>query len=257
MRLSWLKSTKNKFTDVTNNSNKTLVLYVFHQYNDRVQHFIDKCIFYDEKIDFLIIINSLEIDIKVPEYVKILKRENIGYDFGGWSDGLLNNDLYKNYGYFIFVNSSVIGPYLPVDYKCKWTDIFLDGLTNDIKLFGCTINTIFTPHYAHVQSYLFSMNYGTLAYLIKSEIFSKNYVKTFYDAIWLKEVHMSRKIIENGWNIGCLMNHYKGCDFRRYLNVAYLGDMMFNEHFKMNSLTFEEVVFIKGNRDIIINKNEL
>ena len=42
--------------------------------------------------------------------LKGVKRNNIGYDFGGWSNALLTNDLYKNYDNFIFANSSVIGP---------------------------------------------------------------------------------------------------------------------------------------------------
>jgi hypothetical protein len=37
---------------------KTLVLYVFHIYNDRVQHFIDNAIFYDENVDFTFKINN-------------------------------------------------------------------------------------------------------------------------------------------------------------------------------------------------------
>ena len=31
---------------------KLLVLYVFHEYNDNVKHFVEKCIFKDENIDF-------------------------------------------------------------------------------------------------------------------------------------------------------------------------------------------------------------
>jgi len=39
---------------------KTLVLFVFHQYNKRVKNFI-KCIFYDENIDFIVISNGPKI----------------------------------------------------------------------------------------------------------------------------------------------------------------------------------------------------
>jgi hypothetical protein len=133
-------------------------------------------------------------------------RDNIGFDFGGWSDALLTNDLYKKYTHFIFVNSSVIGPltkpYKMIDglWKCfsdsmvKWTDIYLNGLTNEIKLFGSTINTCTDPNKSHVQSYIFSMDIETLKYLIDCEIFSiRQMAKTFTDAIWNKEVLISRK----------------------------------------------------------------
>jgi len=46
------------------------------------------------------------------------------YDFGGWSDALLTDNLYQGYDNFIFVNSSVLGTFLP-SYKGKWTDIYI------------------------------------------------------------------------------------------------------------------------------------
>ena len=113
---------------------KTLVLYVFHTYNERVNAFINKAVFKDENVDFIFICNDKNIEFTVPEYVTVLKRNNIGYDFGGWSDALLTNDLYNNYDNFIFANSSVIGPYVPPNYTGRWIDPYLNGLTSDIKL---------------------------------------------------------------------------------------------------------------------------
>jgi len=241
---------------------KILVLYVFHIYNDRVKHFLENCIFEDENIDFVLISNNKSEIFKIPNYVKfVLFRENIGYDFGGWSDALITNELYKNYDKFIFVNSSVIGAFLPPYYKNKWTDIYIDGLNkNNIKLFGSTINTINNPlTLSHVQSYIFSMDKITLQYLIDCEIFSmKNYAKTFANAVWNKEVLMSRKIIENGWNIGSLLKQYENVDFTfkekkpEDYKIKFLGDIMYPKF--RNSLWNDiELVFIKGNR-LNINK---
>ena len=234
---------------------KILVLYVFHILNDRVKHFIDNCIFYDENIDFIVISNDKNISVTVPPYVKILKRDNIGYDFGGWSDGLLSDNLYENYDNFIFVNSSVIGPFLPSFYKGKWTDVYIDGLQQDVKLFGSTINTCYDPlNKSHVQSYIFSMDKNTLKYLIECGIFSMtNYTTTFYDTVWKREVLMSRKIIENKWNIGSLLKCYKNVDFRfidkkpEDYNINFADDIMLPV-FKYIYWTLDELVFVKGNR---------
>ena len=234
---------------------KILVLYVFHIYNDRVKHFIENCIFYDENVDFIIISNNKDNKIEVPDYVKTLFRENIGYDFGGWSDALLTCDLYEKYDKFIFVNSSVIGPFVPSYYKNKWTDIYINGLQNNVKLFGSTINTCAEPLIkSHVQSYIFSMDKFTLKYLIECEIFSTtNYAETFGDAIWKKEVLMSRKIIENNWNIGSLLRYYKDVDFTfsykkpSDYNILFLDDVMW-QPFKDIVWNVYEIVFIKGNR---------
>ena len=235
--------------------NKLLVLYVFHIYNDRVKHFIKKCIFNDENVDFIIISNNKTNTIEAPDYVKTLFRENIGYDFGGWSDALLTDNLYENYDNFIFVNSSVIGPFIPSDCKDKWTDIYINGLQNNVKLFGSTINTCRNPlNKSHVQSYIFSMNKTTLKYLINCEIFSiTNYAKTFKDAILEKEILMSRKIIENNWNISSLLSYYKDVDFTfsckkpSEYKMKFLGDVMFPQ-FKDTLWNVHDIVFIKGNR---------
>jgi hypothetical protein len=232
---------------------KTLVLYVFHQYNERVKNFIQNGgIFYDENIDFIFISNNKHNVFDVPPYVKTFVRDNIGFDFGGWSDALLTNDLYKGYDNFIFVNSSVIGPF--IDTGLKWTDAYLNGLTtNNVKLFGSTINTIQLPHlFAHVQSYIFAMDKTTLEFLIQCEIFSNTkYAKTLEEAVFFNELAMSRRIIANGWNIGSLLHHYNGVDFtfRSPLknNIPFLGDVMYPAY--CNTLwNVKELIFIKGNR---------
>lgn len=241
-----------------------LVLYVFHQYNERVKYFIEHALFEDKDVDFIFIYNgsntyqdneNTNILLNLPPYVKKMYRENVGYDFGGWSDALLTQELYKKYDMFIFVNSSVMGPFLPSYYKGKWTDIYLEGLTNNIKLFGSTINTIQNPlQMSHVQSYIFAMNQQTLEYLMECNIFSMtNYASTFLDAVWNKEVLMSRKIIEKGWNIGSLFDYYKDVDFtftskhHTHYPMIFLDDIMYPQ-FRGKLWNEHQLVFIKGNR---------
>jgi hypothetical protein len=186
----------------TSSTKKILVLFVYHIYNNRVKNFIKKCIFNDDNIDFIIISNTknqynnnILKTISRRKNVKMLFRDNVGYDFGGWSEALLKDNLYENYENYIFVNSSVVGPFLKPDFKGRWTDIYINGLKDNVKLFGSTINTIKDPlNWAHVQSYIFSMDKTTLKYLIDCSIFSNtNYAKTFNSAIYEKEVLMSRK----------------------------------------------------------------
>ena len=208
-----------------------------------------------QNVDFVVISNNMGYRFELPDYVKTINRENVGFDFGGWSDALLKDDLYKHYDKFIFVNSSVIGPFLKPDFEGKWTDVYVNGLDDDVKLFGSTINTRGRPLIkSHVQSYIFSMDKTTLEYLVACEIFSvTNYAKTFKEAILNKEVLMSRKVIGNKWNIGSLLPCYKGVDFTfRHkkpdeYNIDFLGDLMFPDH-KDKHWTVYDLVFIKGNR---------
>jgi len=223
---------------------RTLVLYVLHQDNDRVHHFLRHAIFNDENTDFVIIINDPDIVLRdVPDHVRVISRSNVGYDFGGWSDALEQIDL-NHYDYFVFVNSSVWGPFLSEHPGKQWTDIYIDGLRGNIKLFGSTINTAIRPH---VQSYIFAIDRQTLRYLMDVHIFStKHYAASFQDAIMSKEVEMSNKIIQKGWNIGSLLRLYKDIDFTRD-SYPHYDDVMYPAY-RDTLWTSDEVVFIKGNR---------
>jgi hypothetical protein len=247
---------------------KILVSYVFHIYNNRVKYFFKKCIFESSNTDFLIICNdkTIQFEEDLPKFNNILifKRDNLGYDFGGWSDGLLTNNLYKNYTHFILCNSSIIGPFLKPDFNGMWTDIFINGLyKNNCKLFGSTINTINCPNIlSHVQSYIFSLDLEALEYLIKEEIFiTGKYSKTLADTVLSKEILMSRKILDNNWNIACLLPMYKNVDFTLKTknsndeNMYTYGDVMFPSY-NGKLWTCEQLVFIKGNR-IPTNIDEL
>jgi hypothetical protein len=238
---------------------KTLVLFVFHEWNNRVEHFINRAIFQKDTVDFMIICNNPNITFKAPPYVRILFRSNIGYDFGGWSDALLTNDLYKQYDSFIFCNSSIIGPFLPSYYQGTWVDIYLAGLSDTVRIFGSSINTIESPKdRSHVQTYMFAVHRNTLDFLIESEIFTMNhYAKTMQEAID-REISLSRKVIKNGWNIGSLVPCYKGIDFTfrnkspEEYSIPCYNDLIFNHYYNILWNQYD-LVFIKGNRGIPVS----
>lgn len=205
---------------------------------------------------FILIANNPNINIQVPEYITFMRRPNIGYDFGGWSDAC---DRYKSrlrdYDYIIFANS-FIGP-----FHCKkeeWPHIFKKGLDKNVKLFGVTINTIENPNaFAHVQSYLFIMDVDTVFYLIREGIFSvQRYAKTHTEAV-KKEIEMSRKIIKKGWNIASLLPYYNGIDFRMPYKSKNppLRDLMYKRFEEKGFWKRQELIFIKGNRDLNPCKN--
>jgi hypothetical protein len=101
------------------------------------------------------------------------------------------------------------------------------------------------------------MEKETLEYLIQCEIFSTTkYAATFQDAIWQKEVLMSRKLIQNGWNIGSFLRLYRGVDFtfkskplNRYHPDFFNYHCLFYKEYMNRFWTKEELIFVKGNRD--------
>lgn len=241
-------------------TNKTLVLYTFNALYYRVEYFIKHAVFQAPDVDFWFIISDGKDSGErygIPEYARVIHRDNRGFDFGAWSDALLGEPgAYLGYDHFIFVNSSVIGPILPSYYKGRWTDIYLDGLRDGIRLFGSSINLdtdVLTR--AHVQSYIFAMDLETLEYLIGTGIFTTTiYFTTHDDAIQNQEIKMSRDVLAKGWNIGCLLNCFRGVDFTfrdkasseyKHMNLNHEVIRMARHYKYWNEY---ELVFIKGNR---------
>jgi hypothetical protein len=231
----------------------TLVVYVMHEYTSLVKNFINKAIFKDVDVDFVIVCNNRSLTFNVPSYVSLIYRENRGHDFGAWSEGLLKRK--KDYDYYICVNSTANGPFLSNISKKKWTDVYINGVTNDVKLFGSTINCCTGPWCKqfpywsgpHVQTYIFSMTHETLLYLSSEGIFSlTEYTTDKIQTVFEKEIGLSKKILDKGWNIGCLMNKYASVDFR-ITNDIFADDVMYPQ-FENIHWTREELIFIKGNR---------
>ena len=64
---------------------------------------------------------------------------------------------------------------------------------------------------------------------------------------------MSREIINNNWNIGCLYTYYNNIDFRfkihqKSTNYLINGDL-YNPNYKKKINPYE-ILFVKGNRNI-------
>ena len=233
---------------------KTLILYACHEINECVIYFIKHGIFESENYKFVIICNNENILINAPNYVTIYYRENKGHDFGAWSYGLSKIDI-SIYDYFMFVNSSVIGPIVPDYYTGNWIDIFTSKITYHTKLYGSTINCAgFWTHkdpnlYAHIQSYAFCTDKIGIDILMSTKLLDIHNLSINYeDTIKNKEIKMSRDIVNAGYNIGCLLKQYDTIDFTNIkgndFNICLENSLGIN-CYKNTSCHPYEIIFIK------------
>lgn len=251
---------------------RTICLYAYYekneQYKENLLHFLKYGL--NKYSDFLFIING-KCTVKIPylSNVKIVTRANEGYDFGAWTEGVnfINID---NYDYFIFLNTSVRGPYLKTKNK-PWQYQFTDLITHDTKLVGTTINVCtmnlyklkdlgFEPPYTHVQSQMFAMDKECLNF-IKNKIFvPHNPRHNFQDVIMMKEVAMSQYVLQNGWNINCLLPLYQNIDYRKvnsdFNHTSFAGDPSFKGAYFGKTYGTHDVIFIKTNRDVFEEEEE-
>jgi hypothetical protein len=262
---------------------KSIVIYSYYQKNDEyiknLEFFIKNGLYDD--IDYIFCINGNECSVDIPSSsnIKIIKRENVGYDFGAYSDALKQINI-KLYDYFFFINTSVRGPFIHEKERLhvKWTDPFIKLFKKDVALVGTTINILevtdphiiksmyldlliekgFTSPFTHVQSQFFVFNKKSLKFLIDKKFFEQTSEQNFIKFIALREVLMSQLILKNGWNINCMLPKYQGLDYRKVehdINKTSVdGDPYYPGAYFGNSIEPYDVMFIKTNRNVSPDK---
>ncbi len=203
---------------------KILITYVFFENKRSIKNinfFIKNGVFYNNNIQYNFIIKGNKCSIKFPKYknIKVYKMKNKGYDFGGYSYSI--QMIKKNlFDYYIFLNDTVIGPFVPrFNSKNIWYENFISLISDKIKLVGPTINRQKINNISeHVQSMAFATDNIGLELLIENNIFNlENNIKIYntkgkWAFIKYFEVGMSGVIMKNGYEISSFTqsdNYYK------------------------------------------------
>lgn len=251
---------------------RTLCIYNYYeknaQYKENLIYFLTNGV--NDNSDYLFVVNG-ESSVQFPEKknIKVLRRENKGFDFMAWSYGIDRINI-DDYDYFIFLNTSVRGPFVnEPDKKDKWQDLFTSMIRGDVKLVGTTICVLHRgggfsvlekewkdfrdPPYIHVQSQMFAMDRECLIYL-KPLIFNGEYSNSFFETVLYKEIKMSQYVLNKNWNINCVATHYRDKDYRvikqDFNHTSRHGDSNWKGAYFGGTLTPYDVIFIKTNRDI-------
>jgi hypothetical protein len=237
---------------------KILCIYALHERTLNVDFFIKHGIVDDPDVDYYFVINNPHLSMEVPGCT-VINRENKNFDFGAWSHVLFStnsnsNYLYQDYDYFVFINSSVRGPFYPVWYKEQnWIRLFINQVTDELKLFGTTIGTVYKS--PHVQSMVMATDRSGLEIGIKNRIFVQDEPQlTLLETIHQKEVRFSTVILNAGYNIGCMLRAYNGVDFRKDKRTTE-GVFKSHEYYGMNVHPYE-VIFPKiSTKNLTVEEN--
>ena len=203
---------------------KSVVIYTYFSspssdYN--LEFFIKKELSLKDTIDYIFVINGhthpKTIRFPTLDNVTVLKRDNMGYDFGGHAHALeYLETTSKVYDYYFFMNSGVIGPILPHYFKGHWSSIFIEKITEKVKLVGTTIACL-QPHdkggYGpKVEGFFFMVDQVGLNVLKeRGTIFCNHQDKI--SAVINGEYALSNCMFENGYSIDCMLPRYKGIDW--------------------------------------------
>ena len=235
---------------------RTLIIYVYAETHglarQNLNFFIRTAVNQSHDADYYFILQRIngatftETQLPtLPSNAHYIQHENKCFDIGtiGWflSSGIIDIMKYK---YFIFLNSSVRGPFIVSYYDSPiWYTIFTRRLNDYIKLVGCTINCEIAPH---VQSYLWALDNTGLSFFLKNTTVFSCY-KSKIDTIHTGEVIASEILLRSGFGIDSLMKKYQGIDFRSNINSPCKDSL--NPTFKkrVDGITLDpfEVVFVK------------
>jgi hypothetical protein len=214
---------------------KSVIIYTYFfspSSNYNVAFFIKKELQERSNMDYIIVINGFVCDetIVFPTLsnLTILKRPNEGYDFGGHTHALeyLAENNKKNYDYYFFMNSGVIGPILPNywDQSIHWSSVFIRKITDVVKVVGTTI--VCLPEYdaggfgPKVEGFFFMLDAIGLSVLEEEGTIFYNHANKFY-AIIEGEYGVSRAILKRGYSIDCMLPKYQNMDWRDPKNYRW------------------------------------
>ena len=180
---------------------KYCILYSYFETNyskKNLYFFIKKGVVFNNDVFFVFLINNHKCSVKIPiqNNIKIIRRNNIGHDFGSWKHGLKSINM-NIFDYFIFMNDAVLGPFLPryIPKNIKWYYMFCNLISNKVKLSGLTINyypwNIPNKNFKHVQSMMFCTDKIGLNVSIKNSKKNKGTITFSYH-----DIEQLNKIIE-------------------------------------------------------------
>jgi hypothetical protein len=213
---------------------RSLVIYHFFEadwmYVKNLAHFF--LFGYSRDADFLIVIaGECSIDLPQQPNIQYLHTKNQNNDFGGYCEAIRHlGESVRDYDYVHFVNCSVRGPFLAQLCDKEWRSIFREKLTSGVGLVGTTINILSSDsdciadyggkyghreRLSHVQTMAYAMPKATLDFLCDQHFYSNDVALSKGDVVRDYEIRLSQLVLENGWNIRCLLPEYENIDFRK------------------------------------------
>ena len=219
--------------------------------------------------DYFVLASS-PVPFPFPEWpnLRLIDVPNCNHDYGGYCRILQDGKLVGSYDHFLFVNSSVRGPFHRTVSPSPWQDRFLGLLHGRVKLSGSTINDLparhpyshryqlkypgHAPPYTHVQTPAYAYDREACQILRDIRFYSDDRVYDKEALILEYELRLSQEIKARGWQIASLSGQTSGSgEDCRPLGPNFSaenGDPQFHRGHYGRSFSPYEIVFIKTNR---------
>lgn len=209
---------------------KTLILYLYREDKQtklNLDFFLKNAIIQSNLYTYLFIINDhiCSLDIPTSDNILVLKKEN-SYDLSSYKEALEFTG--KNFDYFVFLNSSCVGPFLPVYESTPWPELFTSQLNNTVKLIG-PIAEIPKDNFGSksieehkfvkkeeagvpfIHTYMFAVDIEGLLILEKYNAFNEEKI-TRFELVHIYERLITSSLLNEGFKVKCLLYKFKNVD---------------------------------------------
>lgn len=189
----------------------------------------------------------------VEENTILIRRPNLGLDFGAYADGLhftrLANLCQKKDVHVFFLNDTIYGPLFPpyIVPKPNWIQVFKNMITMDTKLAGISINCYYGR--PHVQSMFMVMDHVGLQIGLDARVFVHIFRKIM-QLIEHCELGFSKAVLAAGYNIDCAATLLRGIDYRDASKIPKdIHDIWWEPgYYAGNNVHPYDTIFVKTNR---------
>lgn len=251
-----------------------LVLYHYFEkdqsYINNFAHFLR--FGYDSTLNYLVIIaGECSLDLPSLDNIQYFFTENKNFDYGGYCTAIKNLGLWQQYDFYLFINSSVRGPFLPTYCKHDWAKLFIEQFTDGVGIVGSAISITPSEHsiskmyhekygslerndhlIAHVQTTCYALSRKVLGQLIQLGFYDEDKKLNKDEAVRDYEMRLSQLILDMDLNLRCILPEYNQIDYRKVhedVNPdSREGDSGFSRSYFGRSAHPYESIFIKTSR---------
>lgn len=202
----------------------------------------------DFECDYIIAVNGRHCSVEIPDGVKVLKRDNRGFDFGAYTDAL--NSTTTKYDYYMFLNAGQRGPFLPSYWPRKWHwALAYIGFFDEHPNAGIVGSSMIARHpfpSPVVETWAFMMSQKSLEYVRGcSNVFSQHASK--WDTVVQGEDQLSMVLRKGGYEAYCLLYKYKRKTYEEYKDKMMCNGWVVSRPFCYEDINIHplEVIFYK------------
>ncbi|KAI2466559.1 hypothetical protein F4781DRAFT_405288 [Annulohypoxylon bovei var. microspora] len=244
-------------------SSRPLITYVYTETTSIRENLI---FFLDNGLhgaaDFVFILNGpTDVASLIPHKtnIEVISRPTECSHLTAHGEVLRKDGLWKKYNRFIMLNAAVRGPFMPFWSRSCWNDVFLDRITEHVKLSSMTASCL--PKF-HVESMIWATDTIGMELMLdplkgslvpdvpyknhNQVVASGSHFNNMKQAIY-SEIEATRVIKFAGYKVDVLVSSFSKIeDHEENCAMDSIEDVVFGQHYSIHPY---ETVFAKAGRD--------